>query len=105
MPLQQDYVTPSTGAVASYHVVQQVSLDYVSNLVGATVASFLSKDAKDAGRFAMYTQQIQLHGIPAPGENTLAYVEAQLAEAEPTDGSVVPGFPNRYAFAGATIVE
>lgn len=105
MPLQQDYDTPSTGAVASYHVVQQVSLDYVSNLVGATVASYLSKDARDAGKFAMYTQQIQFQGLPEAGTDALAYAEAQLSAAAPTDGSVVPGFPNRYAFAGATIVE
>ncbi|CAD6536487.1 hypothetical protein LMG27952_03156 [Paraburkholderia hiiakae] len=105
MPLQQDYDTPSTGAVASYHVVQQVSIDYVSNLVGATVASYLSKDARDAGKFAMYTQQIQLQGLPEAGTDALAYAEAQLSAVVPTDGSVVPGFPNRYAFAGATVVE
>lgn len=105
MPLQQDYITPSTGAVASYHVVQQVSLDYMSNLVGATVASFLSKDAKDGGKFAMYTQQIQLQGLPEAGADALAYAEAQLSAAAPTDGAAVAGFPNRYAFAGATIVE
>lgn len=103
MPLEKDYTTPSTGAVASYHVVQQVSLDNVSKTTNATVSSYLSKDAVDAGKFAMYTQQIMLTGLPADGQNAFDYAEAQLVAAQPAD----TGTPsvNRYVFAGAMIVS
>lgn len=102
MPLQKDYETPSTGANASYHVVQQVSLDYVSTMTNATVASYLSEDALGAGRFPMYTQQISLAGLPADGQAARDYAEAQLVVAQPDDESVP--VVNRYVFAGATIV-
>lgn len=103
MPLQINYVAPSTGATAAYHVVQQNALDYVSNLTTATVASYLDKAAKDAGKFPMYSQQIQLAGLPAAGVDALSFAESALCEAAPTDGSTPP-YANRYAFAGAGIV-
>jgi len=103
MPLQKDYVAPSTGATASYHVVQQVSLDYVSTMTNATVSSYLSKDAVDTGKFAMYTQQIMLAGLPPDGQNALDYAEAQLVAAPPEDASA-PSV-NRYVFAGGAIVS
>jgi len=102
MPLQKDYETPSTGANASYHVVQQVSIDYVSTMTNATVASYLSKDALSAGKFPMYTQQIMLAGLPPDGEIARDYAEAQLVVAQPDDSSVPVA--NRYVFAGASIV-
>jgi hypothetical protein len=102
MPLQKDYETPSTGALASYHVIQQVSLDYVSALTTATVASYLSKDAKDAGRFAMYAQQIQIAGLPGSGSDARDFAEEQLVAPAP-DGSP-PQTASRYAFTGAQIV-
>ncbi|MBW0450831.1 hypothetical protein [Paraburkholderia phenoliruptrix] len=103
MPLQKDYETPSTGALASYHVVQQVSLDYVSTLTGVTVASYLSKEAKDAGRFPMYAQQIQIAGLPEAGADAREFAEAQLVAAIPADATAQTA--NRYAFSGAQVVE
>jgi hypothetical protein len=103
MPLQKDYETPSTGAVASYHVVQQVGLDYVSLLTNATVVSYLSRDARDAGRFAMYTQQVQIAGLPGDGQSARDFAEAQLIASPPDDA--VGGAPNRYVFAGAAVVQ
>jgi hypothetical protein len=103
MPLQKDYVTPSTGATASYHVVQQVSLDYVSAQANATVASYLSNDALMAGKFPMYTQQIMLAGLPGDSQDARDYAEAQLVLAQPANASVSSA--NRYIFAGAAIVS
>lgn len=102
MPLQLDYLTPSTGATANYHVVQQVGLDYVSKLTNVTVASYLTKEAKDAGKFSMYAQQIQIVGLPDKGVDPLDFAESSLAAAQ-TDGAA-SGNPYRYAFAGAEIV-
>jgi hypothetical protein len=103
MPLKLSYVTPNTGAPASYHVVQQVGLDYVSSLTSATVASYLDGDAKDAGKFPMYTQQIQIAGLPDAGADAKAFAESSLAGPVPQDGTGLSN-PNRYVFAGAEIV-
>ncbi|MFP4889307.1 hypothetical protein [Paraburkholderia sp. EG304] len=103
MPLQKDFETPSTGATAGYHVVQQVSLDYVSSQIDATVASYLSKDARDAGKFPLYTQQITVAGLPAAGADARDYAQQQLVAAAPQDGS--GPYANRFVFAGAEIVD
>lgn len=103
MSLQLNYVTPSTGATGTYHVVQQVGLDYVSSLTNVTIASYLDSAAKDAGKFPMYTQQIQIQGLSPSGADPLAYAESSLSAAAPTDGSAST-YPNRYVFAGAQIV-
>ncbi|MGY6256530.1 hypothetical protein ACXIVK_23970 [Paraburkholderia caledonica] len=104
MPLQINYATPATGAEAGYHVVASVALDYEMKMTTATVSSFLSKDARDAGKFAMYAQQIQISGLPDKGIDAHDFAESSLVATAPTDAS---GFAsaNRYAFAGAQIVE
>lgn len=103
MSIQKDYVTPSTGATASYHVVQQVGLDYVSNLTNVTIASYLDKDAVTAGKVPMYAQQIQIASLPTTGSDARSFSESSLVAATPTDGSAST-YPNRYVFAGAEIV-
>lgn len=103
MPLQLNYVTPSTGATASYHVVQQVALDYVSTLTNATVASYLDSAAKDAGKFPMYTQQIQINGLPDSGVDARTFAESSLVDAAPADGTAST-YSSRYVFSGAAIV-
>jgi hypothetical protein len=104
MPLQIEYVTPSTGATARYHVVQQVGLDYVSSLTNVTVASYLDKDANAAGKFPMYAQQIQISSLPDKGVDARDFAETSLVASAPTDAG---GFASasRYAFAGAEIIE
>ncbi|CAN7615092.1 hypothetical protein LJR034_004711 [Caballeronia sp. LjRoot34] len=104
MPIAVNYVTPNTGAAATYHVVQQITLDYVSSITNSTVSSYLSKDAKDAGKFPMYTQQIPVDGLPAAAQDARAYAEGRIVESTP-DGTTVVPYANRYAFAGGTIVE
>jgi hypothetical protein len=104
MPFQIGYTTPSTGAQAGYHVVTSVAIDYEVKVTTATVSSYLSKDAKDAGKFAMYAQQVQISGLPETGVDARDFAEISLIAAGPADAS---GFAsvNRYAFAGAQIVE
>jgi hypothetical protein len=104
MPVALNYTTPSTWAVADYHVVQQINLDFVSSTCTATVASFLSKEAKDAGKSPIYAQQIALEGVPSSGADPKAYVEGMLIEPQPADVTIPP-YANRYVFAGGTIVE
>jgi len=104
MPIKLNYTTPNTGAPATYHVVQQIMLDFVSSITNATVASFLSKEARDAGKSPMYAQQVPVDNLPAAGQDPLEYVEGRLIEPLP-DGTVVAPYANRYSFAGGEIVE
>lgn len=104
MPLEIEYVTPSTGAQAGYHVVTQVAIDYEMASTVATVASYLSKDAKDGGKFPMYAQQIAVSGLPDKGVDAREFAETALTVAAPSDGSM-PSSMNRYSFAGAEIVD
>ncbi|WP_153135187.1 hypothetical protein [Paraburkholderia agricolaris] len=104
MPLQKDYLTPATGATASYHVAQLVTLDKVGQNTSAMVSSFLSADMKAAGKVPLYSQQIVVDGLPPDGQDAFAYAEAQLAAAAPADDRT-PTYTNRYVFAGAEIVE
>jgi len=104
MPVASNYTTPNTAAVATYHVVQQITLDFVSSITNSTVASYLSKESRDAGKFPMYSQQIPVDGLPAAGQDPRAYAEGKIVEAMP-DGTVVVPYANRFAFAGGTIVE
>lgn len=104
MPLEINYVTPSTGAQASYHVVTQVAIDYEMASTVATVASYLSKEAKDGGKFPMYAQQIAVSGLPDKGVDARDFAETALAAVAPSDNSMPPSM-NRYALAGAEIVD
>lgn len=102
MAIQFDYMTPNTGAQASYHVAAVAAVDFDGGFVMVTVSSYVSKDAKDAGRMAMYQQQIQIMG--APTGDLRAFCESELVAAKPTDGTAVPS-PIRYTFAGGAIVD
>lgn len=104
MPLQKDYVTPSTGATASYHVAQLVTLDAIGASTSVSVYSYLSAAARADGRAPMYTQQIVVNELPGAGQDAFAFAEAKLVEAPPDDATP-PVYAGRYLFAGAQIVD
>jgi hypothetical protein len=84
-------------------VVTNVAIDYAMQITTATVSSYLSKDARDAGKFPMYAQQIQIAGLPDKGIDARDFAESSLAAAAPPDGGALPS-QNRYVFAGAETV-
>lgn len=100
MPFKIAYVVPSTGATADYHEVSQLSLDKASSTVQATVFSYLSADAKAAGKMVMFSQQIRIAALPG-AVDAFAWVEQQLIAPAPVP---IPASdaPNRWIFAGAT---
>ncbi|SAK97856.1 hypothetical protein AWB79_07527 [Caballeronia hypogeia] len=101
--IKKDWIVPSTGALATVHVVAQVQLDYSgSNTLTASVSSFVDEAAYAANKFAMFVQQIPIDGLPADGENPQDYAYARLVEAVP-DGEVTP-YANRRVFALGEIV-
>ncbi|WP_144149323.1 hypothetical protein [Paraburkholderia sp. BCC1884] len=102
MPLQKDYVTPSTGATASYHRASLVTLDDDGKSTSIQIASYLNADMRAAGKAPLYTQQIVVDGLPANGQDAFAYAEQQLSAAAPENAA--PTYANRFVFAGAEIV-
>jgi hypothetical protein len=98
MGFSLNYVTPSTGAVATYHEVSDINLNGSLKKTTATVSSYLDKASKDAGKFAMYLQQIVMDGLPVA--EPFAAAESQVIAAVPA--GVTPDGSNRYVFAGAT---
>lgn len=101
--IKKDWTVPSSGALSTVHVVSQASLDFSgSNTLTATVSSFVDADAYNAGRYALFVQSVPIEGLPASGEDVLAYAEARLTEAAPE--GVVSQYTNRYALAGGEIV-
>lgn len=104
MPITLNYETPNTGATAEYHVANIVQLSKDTGITLATVCSYVSKSARDTGKYAMYQQQIQIDGMPDTTDDPFEWAEAQLIQAKPTDGTAVPR-PNRYTFAGGELVD
>ena len=104
MPIKKDYETPATGAIASYHVAAMVTLDAISKATSVTLQSFLSADARAAGKSPMYQQQIMITGLPDSGTDAFAFADAQLVAAAPSDDAATLN-PARYAFADAEIVD
>ncbi len=100
MPFTIPYAVPSTGATANYHEVSQVSLDKASSTVQATVGSYLSAEARAAGKMVMFSQQVRIDALPGAAD-AFVWAEQQLIEPVP---SPVPASEaaNRRIFAGGT---
>ncbi len=97
-----NYTAPNSGASATAHVVTQVGIDFSgSNMLTATVSSFVDQDAYAAGKWPVWTQTIPIEGLPAAGQDIQAYAETRLIEAPPADAESPYG--NRYVFANGTI--
>jgi hypothetical protein len=104
MPLSLSYATPSTGAIAEYHVVTSINLDLENSKTTASVTSFVNKAARIGSKSAMFQQQIQIDGLPADGQIVKDFAEAALVVVPPAGTPPVP-FPNQFDFAGAEIVD
>jgi hypothetical protein len=104
MPLSLSYATPSTGALAEYHVITSINLDLENSKTTASVMSFMNKAARTAGKFAMFQQQVQIDGLPTDGQNVKDFAEAALVVVPPVGTPPAP-FPNQFDFAGAEIVD
>jgi hypothetical protein len=100
MPFTIPYVVPSTGATAGYHEVSQVSVDKVTSSAQATVYSYVSAEAKAAGKMLMYSQQVRIDALPGAAD-AFVWAEQQLIAVAPAPIPVSDA-PNRWIFAGAT---
>ncbi len=85
----------STGAVANYHVIEYVSIDYKFKTVTATLNGYVSKKAYDAGRNPLCSHSISVNALPEDGEVSRAWLYGKAVE-QGNDQSI---------FSGAELIE
>jgi len=85
----------STGAVANYHVIEYVGIDYKYKTVTATLNGYVSKKAYDAGRKPLCSHSISVNALPEDGEVSRAWLYGKAVE-QGNDQSI---------FSGAELVE
>ena len=85
----------STGATASYHVIEYVSIDYKSHAASATLNGYVSKKAYEAGRNPLCSHSISVNVLPEDGEVSRSWLYGKAVE-QGNDQSI---------FSGAELVE
>ncbi|MFP3609165.1 hypothetical protein SB778_03510 [Paraburkholderia sp. SIMBA_050] len=112
MAISKQITQDATGVVVGYHVVLSVTLDKASKMTTGAVSSFVSADAKSAGKQPVgYPVHITVPGLPGAKEEAFNFFEKQVTAAQPTDGDgggnpmAVNSFGDvRYVFADGTVV-
>jgi hypothetical protein len=109
MAINKDITQDATGVVVGFHVVQSVTLDKAGQTATAAVVSYVSADAKAAGKQMVgMPTHITVAGLPGDKENAFSFVEKQLVASEPADAdktNLVYGFGGaRYMFADGKVV-
>ncbi|MCR1769069.1 hypothetical protein B7760_02013 [Burkholderia glumae] len=102
MPILIDYTTPGTGAVAGYHVVQQVTFDYQNSRSVAQLASYVSKQTYADGRQPLFSQPIEFGAMPPDGMSPRSYAEQKIVA--PVSDKTSPTAA-RANFIGGSIVD
>lgn len=85
----------STGATASHHVIEYVSIDYKFKTVTATLNGYVSKKAYEAGRNPLCAHSISVNVLPEDGEVSRSWLYGKAVE-QGNEQSV---------FSGAELVE
>lgn len=85
----------STGAVASHHVIEYVSIDYKYGNATATLNGYVSKKACEAGRNPLCSHTVTVEALPDGEEVSRAWLYQKVVE-QGNEQSV---------FAGAELVE
>lgn len=85
----------NTGAVAAYHVIEYVNIDYKYNSVTATMNGYVSKKAYEAGRNPLCSHTVTVNGLPDDAEVSRAWLYGKAVEQE----------NEQSVFSGAELVE
>ena len=85
----------STGAVARYHVIEYVSIDYKYGNATATLNGYVSQKAHEAGRNPLCSHSVTVEALPDGEEVSRAWLYGKAVE-QGNEQSV---------FSGAELVE
>ena len=80
----------STGAVARYHVIEYVSIDYKYGNATATLNGYVSKKAYESGRNPLCSHSVTVNGLPDGEEVSRAWLYGKTVE-QGNEQSVFPG--------------
>ncbi|VWB34749.1 hypothetical protein BLA14095_01387 [Burkholderia lata] len=108
MTLKKTITVEQTGAPASTHRIDSVTISYTTNTTSVQMSSFYDDAAKKANLAPLANSMLSVEGVPKSGKDPKAYVEfvlvAPVPEGENGDAMLRQYGTNRYAFAGADIV-
>lgn len=85
----------STGAVANFHVIEYVGIDYKYNNVTATMNGYVSRKAYESGRNLLCSHSVTVNGLPDGAEVSRALLYGKAVE-QGNEQSV---------FSGAELIE
>ncbi|WP_229278490.1 hypothetical protein [Burkholderia cenocepacia] len=108
MTLKKTITVELSGAPASIHRIDSVTINYAANSTSVQMSSFYDDAARRANRTPLANSMLSVEGVPKAGKDPKAYVEAALVapvpDGEDGDATLKQYAPNRYAFAGAEII-
>lgn len=85
----------NTGAVAAYHVLEYVSIDYKYGSATATINGYVSKKTYEAGRNPLCSHSVTVSGLPDDAEVSRAWLYGKAVE----QGN------GQSVFSGAELIE
>ncbi|KVC46416.1 hypothetical protein WS58_10880 [Burkholderia pseudomultivorans] len=108
MTLKKTITVEQTGAPASIHRIDSVTISYAANSTSVQMSSYYDEAAKKSNRAPLANSMLSVEGVPKSGKDPKAFVEAALVaavpEGEEADEMLRQYGTNRYAFAGAEII-
>lgn len=88
--IQHEIEDENTGAMATYHVLEYLNIDYKYQNVTATLNGYVSKKAYDGGRNPLCSHSLNIQSLPEDGEVSRDWLYSKAVEAD-NEGSVFAG--------------
>jgi hypothetical protein len=110
MAIKKEITQDATGVVVGFHVVTSVTADKAGQTVTGAVSSYVSQDAKAAGKQPVgMPVYVTVSGLPGAKENAFTFFENQLVASQPADAmaaaqSMFINQGSRYLFADGVVV-
>ena len=96
-----------TGATAEHHVVTGLQVDYINNSTFVTIASYVSKVTKDAGKESLSVNTFTISSVPSWEQIPYEWALNELVKAKPEDfvPETYSGYIDPYMFSGGKVKE
>lgn len=96
-----------TGALATYHVVTGLQVDYVNNNTFVTISSYVSKAKKDEGKESLSVNTFTIPQTPAWDQIPYEWAIMELVKTQPEEfePETYNGYVNPYMFADGKIKD
>lgn len=93
--IQHDTEDYNTGAIATYHTIDSMYVDFKNRSVSATINGYVSKAAYEAGKSPLNSNSFTIQELPESGEVTRHWIYTKAIELP----------PEQSMFSGATAIE